>query len=163
MPDHLADKLQMRYPPRTARCKQEKQCQGFKNTSGTNVKVKKKKRRKNDEINRELQRGEGDITKGICLCHHRVEAVGCPPARKTPPRVGPYISAIWPSLANQARPRYDLQSEDAKTIIPASGSCSFLFFRGRLRGIKLRHRWTPAINEIHRAYAEYLMRCTTLS
>lgn len=46
MPDHLADKLQMRYPPRTARCKQEKQCQGFKNTSGTNVKVKKKKKKK---------------------------------------------------------------------------------------------------------------------
>lgn len=42
---------------------------------------------------KKMHRKEGGTTKGICLCHYPVEAVGCPSARKTPPCVSPYISA----------------------------------------------------------------------
>lgn len=61
---------------------------------GMDVEVKTKRKKMMKQTERELQGGEGGITKGVCLCHYRVEAVGCPSARKTPPRVRPYISAI---------------------------------------------------------------------
>lgn len=60
-----------------------------KNTSGNNNWGKKRMK----QMQREGQGAEGGITKGICLCHYRAEAVGCPPARRTLPSVDLYISA----------------------------------------------------------------------
>ncbi|CAB1452869.1 unnamed protein product [Pleuronectes platessa] len=50
-------------------------------------------------------------------------------------------------------------TKDAERICPRAHSASF---RRRRCQRKLGHYWTPAINEIQRAYAEYLMRCTAL-
>lgn len=70
------------------------------------------------------------------------------------------LHSIWPSLANQARPRYPLQSEDAKTNIPALGWCSFLLLSGEATWDKAQARpdtsnqWNPqglcwVFNEVH--------------
>lgn len=161
MPDHLADKLQMRYPPRTTRCKQEKQCQGFKNTSGTNVKVKKKEKKKKGWNKQGVAVRGGWYYKGNLSVPSQSGGSWMPPSEEDSTSCQPLYFCYMTQFSQPSPATLRSPVRRCKNNHP--GSCSFLFFRGRLRGIKLRHRWTPAINEIHRAYAEYLMRCTALS
>lgn len=76
------DKLWMHPPQHAWRCKREKQCPHFKYTRGGHFEMFKK-----DKTN-----AEGGAGRGVCLCHYRAEAVGCPPS-ETLPCVSPYISA----------------------------------------------------------------------
>lgn len=102
------------------------------------------------------------------MCYSKVKAVRCHPPTLSEDEstlCQPFHVhfTLWPTLVVRptlrtlVRNRPKMQKQPSLLQAPAH----FASFRGGW--IKLRHCWTPAINEIQRAYAEYLMRCTALS
>lgn len=111
--------------------------------------------------------------RGVVLCSSFVSACAIPEWRQLryPPKEDESTLCqsfcvhftLWPTLVDRptlrslVRNRLKMQKQLSLLQAPAH----FVSFSGGW--IKLRHCWTPAINEILRAYAEYLMRCTALS
>lgn len=160
MPDHLLDQLQMRYLQHAARCTQGKHCHRFKNTNGTDIEVKKKKKEKT--IKKKCRERRVVLQREFACAITQWRQLDAPQRGRLHLVSAPIflLHSIWPSLANQARPRYPLQSEDAKTNIPALGWCSFLLLSGEATWDKAQARpdtsnqWNPqglcwVFNEVH--------------